>query len=107
MAASLEAKAETDERPEDTKATSKEPLEAAPAGAPVLGQILQSQLALQPENFREETLRITDAITLDAFGGPVQYLTAMLGADPSSKWGEFVDELKANFPPLSGSWAGD
>ncbi|CAJ1407180.1 unnamed protein product [Effrenium voratum] len=96
MAASLEAKAETDERPEDTKATSKEPLEAAqslgpatPAGAPVLGQILQSQLALQPENFREETLRITDAI-LDAFGGPVQYLTAMLGADPSSKWGEFI-----------------
>ena len=101
----MEAKAETDERPEDTKATSKEPLEAAqslgpatPAGAPVLGQILQSQLALQPENFREETLRITDAI-LDAFGGPVQYLTAMLGADPSSKWGEFVDDLKANFPP--------
>ena len=103
MAASLEAKAETDERPEDTKATSKEPLEAAqslgpatPAGAPVLGQILQSQLACSPKILRQETLRITDAI-LDAFGGPVQYLTAMLG--PSCKWGEFVDELKANFPP--------
>ena len=74
MAASLEAKAETDERPEDTKATSKQPLEAAqslgpatPARAPVLGQILSKP--------------------------------AMLGADPSSKWGEFVDELKANFPP--------
>ena len=57
MAASLEAKAETDERPEDTKATPKEPLEAAQslAGAPVLGQILQSQLALQPKNLRRDT----------------------------------------------------
>ncbi|CAK9118015.1 unnamed protein product [Durusdinium trenchii] len=65
--------------------------------APSLRKWVENAPALQPENFREQVLHITDHI-LDTVGGPVQYLEKVLGSSPGPGWTEFTTALRDTFP---------
>ena len=59
--------------------------------------LLNKKPSLQPENFRETVLHVTEAL-LEDHGGPVQYLTKVLGTEPGESWDMFARDLDSHFP---------
>ena len=100
----MATKKEESEAEEKTE-TSGAKAEAAPAedgetqnpGSLSLKRWLSKQPQLSEGNFRDVVLHVADSL-LEEHGGPVQYLTQVLGPEPGEPWKKFASDLKKAFP---------